>query len=251
MGADDKQGSWWQTVPGVLTAVGTVIAALTGLIVALKQVPSQPTAPPAVLATPLVPIKNATIPSVIGLSLAEAALVLKSLGFTSIHPVRKFSAAVPGTVIEQVPNAGTELPLDKPVKLFVAANEGEGQAKTPISNEQTKGPRKATSTSPVKPAQPVLARLDLEGKWNVTNQVSAGAPICLVFAKDHRILWYKPSTVLPIGVWMYLDDGQVLMKLNGTSPFPQSMRLAPFGRNTLVAKGSDGTVFEMARLGQP
>ena len=30
-------GSWWQTVPGILTAVGTVIAALAALIVALCQ----------------------------------------------------------------------------------------------------------------------------------------------------------------------------------------------------------------------
>ena len=32
-----KSGSWWQTLPGILTAVGTVITALAALIVALCQ----------------------------------------------------------------------------------------------------------------------------------------------------------------------------------------------------------------------
>ncbi|HBP89131.1 MAG TPA: hypothetical protein DD706_15700 [Nitrospiraceae bacterium] len=32
-----KKQSWWQTLPGVLTAVATVITAMTGLIVGLQQ----------------------------------------------------------------------------------------------------------------------------------------------------------------------------------------------------------------------
>ncbi len=35
--AKKSHGSWWQTVPGILTAVGTVIAALAALILALCQ----------------------------------------------------------------------------------------------------------------------------------------------------------------------------------------------------------------------
>lgn len=117
MGADDKQGSWWQTVPGVITGVGTLLGALTGLIIALNQAgvlhgPSAaPTAASTVSATTVAPMKTATLPSVTGVPLADAEQVLRSLGFTDIREVRKFSAAVPGTVIEQVPNPGTNLPL--------------------------------------------------------------------------------------------------------------------------------------------
>lgn len=32
-----KEKSWWQTVPGVLTATAGIITAVTGLIVALNQ----------------------------------------------------------------------------------------------------------------------------------------------------------------------------------------------------------------------
>ena len=34
---NDKQQSWWQTLPGVMTALGAIITALTGLLVALNQ----------------------------------------------------------------------------------------------------------------------------------------------------------------------------------------------------------------------
>jgi hypothetical protein len=33
----DKQQSWWQTLPGVMTALGAIITALTGLLIALNQ----------------------------------------------------------------------------------------------------------------------------------------------------------------------------------------------------------------------
>src|SRR5262245_32808117 len=36
-GEPPKPQSWWQTLPGVLTAVATIITAATGLIVALNQ----------------------------------------------------------------------------------------------------------------------------------------------------------------------------------------------------------------------
>lgn len=35
--AKKSHGAWWQTVPGILTALGTIIAALAALIVALNQ----------------------------------------------------------------------------------------------------------------------------------------------------------------------------------------------------------------------
>lgn len=37
MAGDEKPGSWWQTVPGVLTAIAGIIGAVSGLIVALHQ----------------------------------------------------------------------------------------------------------------------------------------------------------------------------------------------------------------------
>ena len=37
MAGDEKPGSWWQTLPGVLTAIAGFIAAVSGLILALNQ----------------------------------------------------------------------------------------------------------------------------------------------------------------------------------------------------------------------
>lgn len=54
----DEKKSFWATVPGILTGIGTVIAAITGLYIALHPppnvVPSSPGAPPSI--TP--PVKN-------------------------------------------------------------------------------------------------------------------------------------------------------------------------------------------------
>ena len=38
MPEDSRSGSWWKTLPGVLTAVAGLITAVTGLIVALHQI---------------------------------------------------------------------------------------------------------------------------------------------------------------------------------------------------------------------
>ncbi|MGO9266905.1 MAG: PASTA domain-containing protein [Candidatus Binataceae bacterium] len=244
MGADDKQGSWWQTLPGVVTALGSLLAAITGLIVAWENLkagtppPAPQTVASTVLATPVAPMKTATIPSVIGVSAGGAKLVLKSLGFTNIHEVRKFSTAKRGTVIEQVPSPGTNLPLDQLVSLFVPADEAKDQAKPPVAREEA-------LTSPVEQAQPGLNPRDLRGKWIVRNE--AFDSTALVFAEDHRVLWYKATTVVPIGMW-HLDNGQMRMKLNADSPFPKAMRVSSAGPNGLVAKGDDGTVYDIARL---
>src|SRR6266702_2303404 len=46
MDAGEKsKGSWWQTVPGILTATAGIITAVTGLIVALHQRPPSPLSP--------------------------------------------------------------------------------------------------------------------------------------------------------------------------------------------------------------
>src|SRR5262249_32178130 len=37
MPEEPKQESWWQTLPGILTAIGAVLTAVTGLIVALRH----------------------------------------------------------------------------------------------------------------------------------------------------------------------------------------------------------------------
>lgn len=42
-----EKSSWWQTMPGILTASATVITAVTGLLIALKpSVQSQPAQTP-------------------------------------------------------------------------------------------------------------------------------------------------------------------------------------------------------------
>ena len=37
MPEEPKQQSWWQTLPGIITAIGAVLTAVTGLIVALRH----------------------------------------------------------------------------------------------------------------------------------------------------------------------------------------------------------------------
>jgi len=128
MAADDKQTSWWQTVPGVITAVATLLGALTGLVIALNQAGllrgSSPSTKQPQPESSMVenPARTARLPSVTGVPVVEAKQVLRSLGFTYVREVRKFSTAVPGTVIEQVPNPGTNLPVDQLVNLMVAAH---------------------------------------------------------------------------------------------------------------------------------
>jgi hypothetical protein len=129
MAADDKQGSWWQTFPGIITAFGTLLGALAALIVALNQTGllHGPSSPPSIASTvsltPIAP-KIVTLPSVIGVPSKDAREVLRSLGFTDIREVRKFSAEkIPGTVIEQVPKPGSDLPVDQFVNLMIAERE--------------------------------------------------------------------------------------------------------------------------------
>ena len=82
---------------------------------------SRPVASAAASTVSLTPIapKIVTVPNVMGVPLNDAGQVLNSLGFTDIRAVRKFSA-MPGTVIEQVPNEATDLPVDQLVKLMIA-----------------------------------------------------------------------------------------------------------------------------------
>lgn len=35
--SENRTGSWWQTIPGILTAIAGIVTALTGLVVALQQ----------------------------------------------------------------------------------------------------------------------------------------------------------------------------------------------------------------------
>jgi hypothetical protein len=137
--AEDKQSSWWQTVPGILTAVGSLLAAVTGLIIALNQAgllhgPSpMPSASPSAVVLPE-NARTVTLPSLIGVPLNAARLVLRSLGFADISTGLEFSDAAPGTVIEQDPAPGTNLPVNRMVKLEVAqrrtfpAPKGSGPA---------------------------------------------------------------------------------------------------------------------------
>jgi hypothetical protein len=85
--ADDKQGSWWQTLPGVITGLAALVGAVGGVLGILYQAgllhgsSPTPTARPTISATS-VPPKTATVPSVIGVPLGDARQVLRSLGFT-------------------------------------------------------------------------------------------------------------------------------------------------------------------------
>src|SRR5262245_41759668 len=51
-GEPSKPTSWWQSLPGVLTAVATIITAVTGLIVALIQAGVISSKPKSIPATP-------------------------------------------------------------------------------------------------------------------------------------------------------------------------------------------------------
>ena len=140
MAEDDKQGSWWQTFPGIITAFGTLLGALAVLIVALNQPgllhgpSSPPSATSTVSLTPIAP-KIVTLPSVIGVPFNDAREVLRSQGFTDIRAVRKFAPAkIPGTVIEQVPKPGSDLPVNQLVNLMIAERE-------PLSSPGPAGPR--------------------------------------------------------------------------------------------------------------
>ncbi len=65
-----KSHSWWQTLPGILTAVAAILTASTGLILALNNVgvfsrdstPASPTPTPTVVLSASTPAKRATIP---------------------------------------------------------------------------------------------------------------------------------------------------------------------------------------------
>jgi hypothetical protein len=140
MAEDDKQGSWWQTFPGIITAFGTLLGALAALIVALNQTGllHGPSSPPSAISTvsltPIAP-KIVTLPSVIGVPFNDAREVLRSQGFTDIRAVRKFAPAkIPGTVIEQVPKPGSDLPVDQLVNLMIAQREA-------LSSPGPAGPR--------------------------------------------------------------------------------------------------------------
>ena len=69
-GEPSKSQSWWQTLPGILTAVAGIITATTGLIVALNQVgvfsreskSASPTPTPTVVMSASTPSKPATSP---------------------------------------------------------------------------------------------------------------------------------------------------------------------------------------------
>jgi hypothetical protein len=54
MSSDDRRQSWWQTLPGVLTAVAGVLTAVTGLYIAVVQnrEDEAKTSPPAVAEAP-------------------------------------------------------------------------------------------------------------------------------------------------------------------------------------------------------
>lgn len=125
MAADDKQGSWWQTVPGIITGLATLLGTLTALIIAVNNLwvqhhpPMTPTASSTLSAMPVAP--RATLPIVTGVRLKDAEELLRELGFTHVGSRRRSSTAVPGTVIEEFPNPGTIVPLDQHVILVVAA----------------------------------------------------------------------------------------------------------------------------------
>jgi hypothetical protein len=83
------------------------------------------------VATP-VPPKTVTLPSVIGVPFADARRALRSLGFTDIRTVPRFSKEAPGTIVEQVPQPGASLPLDQLISLMVAKSPSAPSAQ-PVS----------------------------------------------------------------------------------------------------------------------
>jgi hypothetical protein len=81
------------------------------------------TSPPEPLPTPVPSVLSNTpvMPNVIGVPAVDASQMLRLLGFQHIREVHKFSRQPNGTVIEQVPDAGVRLLLDRRITLMVAA----------------------------------------------------------------------------------------------------------------------------------
>ncbi|WP_139283163.1 hypothetical protein [Raineyella antarctica] len=45
MGGDEKQASWWTTLPGILTAIAAIITAVTGLVLRITFSEGESTVP--------------------------------------------------------------------------------------------------------------------------------------------------------------------------------------------------------------
>jgi serine/threonine-protein kinase len=115
--SDDAQRgtSFWKTIPGILTAISTLIGAVTGLVLAFHQIGFFKSV------TPAPPSPAIVVPSVIkhDQKKAEALLVKGELRVGRIIP-RAAAGVIPGTVLDQQPPSGTTVERNTPVDLVVA-----------------------------------------------------------------------------------------------------------------------------------
>jgi hypothetical protein len=104
----EEPRSWWQTIPGTITAIATLIGAITALIIALCDTgiicPPKADSPTTVV-----------VPDVVYKSLEEAQTILKESG---LKP--NSGNDTTGTVVSQEPKAGARMSKGSIVNLDVA-----------------------------------------------------------------------------------------------------------------------------------
>ena len=124
-GDAEKSTSFWKTFPGILTAVSTLIGAVTGLILAFNQIgffkgDSTPT-PPPVIVEPPPRASTVEVPSVVNID-QKLAMVLLTKSNLAVGKVtsRSEKGASPGVVLHQRPAARTTVARNTAVDLVVA-----------------------------------------------------------------------------------------------------------------------------------
>jgi|GEM_PF-6072123 len=120
---DAEKGTYWKTLPGILTAISTLIGAVTGLILAFNQIgffkgDSTPTPPPGIVEPPRASMVE--VPSVVRQFQKDAEGILMRSDLRVGKITTMATAKVkPGVVVDQSPAAKKEVERNTPVHLWV------------------------------------------------------------------------------------------------------------------------------------
>ncbi len=95
MGEEEKSGSWWQTLPGVITSITAAVTALAGLIVAVKQTGWLDSQPPPAAPTTAAVSTPATAPAPPGPAAREAGRPAPPAPASEPAPAAAASHAIP------------------------------------------------------------------------------------------------------------------------------------------------------------
>lgn len=133
MADDGPRGSWWQTLPGVLTAVAGVLSAVTGLVVALRDSPERPPPGPSGVAPPAAPAP-APMPGPPAAAAPEAVVTpaLPTRGPSAGPTTAAQPPALAGTWRDQ---HGTVLQIRQSGERFLVVAEGINCAGTRVQGQ--------------------------------------------------------------------------------------------------------------------